>query len=336
MDILVVNQAEVGALLPMGECIEVMDDALRALAAGEASLPLRTVLRLADGHGAFATMPAALARPASLGVKVITVFPGNEGTRLDSHQGAVLLFESERGRLLAVMDASAITAIRTAAVSGIATRALARADATDLAILGAGVQAATHLDAMCHVRPIARVRVWSRTYARAEAFARRAAERHAIPVVAVAGAEAAVDGAAVVCTTTASREPVLRGRWLAPGAHVNAVGASVASARELDAEAVRRARLYVDRRESALAEAGDFLMARAEAAVDDAHIVGELGELLLGRIAGRRSAEEVTLFKSLGLAVEDVAAAVHVHAKAVAAGAGTRVPLGGEREGGPS
>jgi len=331
VDILVLNQTEVGALLPMAECMDVMADALRALAAGDAAVPLRTVVRLPDGHSAFAMMPATLARSAALGVKVITVFPGNEGTRLDSHQGAVLLFEAEQGRLLAVMDASAITAIRTAAVSGVATRALAREDAAELAILGAGVQAATHLEAMLLARPVARVRVWSRTAGRAGEFARRAAERFAIEVEAVASAEAAVDGAAVVCTTTAAREPVLHGAWLAAGTHVNAVGASVPTARELDTEAVRRARLYVDRRESALAEAGDFLLPRREGAVSDDHIVGELGDVLLGRVPGRRSGTEVTLFKSLGLAVEDVAAARHVHAKAVGAGAGTRVAFGGER-----
>ena len=331
MDLLILNQPEVAALLPMAECIDVMADALRALAAGDAVVPLRTVVRLPDGHSAFAAMPATLAHPAALGVKVITVFPGNEGTPLDSHQGAVLLFEADHGRLLAVMDASAITAIRTAAVSAVATRALARADAADLAILGAGVQAATHLEAMLLARPVARVRVWSRNADRARDFARRAGERVPVAVEAVASAEAAVDGAAIVCTTTASREPVLRGAWLAPGAHVNAVGASVATARELDTEAVRRARLYVDRRESALAEAGDFLVPRREGAIADDHIVGELGDVLLGRVPGRRAAAEVTLFKSLGLAVEDVAAARHVHAKGVAAGAGTRVAFGGER-----
>ncbi|GJG89022.1 ornithine cyclodeaminase [Gemmatimonadetes bacterium T265] len=331
MELLVVNQQEVAALLPMAECMDVMADALRALAAGEAAVPLRTVVRLHDGRSAFATMPATLTPANALGVKVITVFPDNEGTRLDSHQGAVLLFEAEQGRLLAVMDASALTAVRTAAVSGVATRALAREGAADLAILGAGVQAETHLEAMCLARPVARVRVWSRTPDRARRFARRAADRLAIDVQPAASAEAAVDGAAIVCTVTASREPVLRGAWLAPGTHVNAVGASLPAARELDTEAVRRARLYVDRRESALAEAGDFLIPKRTGAVADDHIVGELGELLLGHVVGRRSAAEVTLFKSLGLAVEDVAAAHHVYARAVAVGAGTRVSFGGER-----
>jgi ornithine cyclodeaminase len=178
---------------------------------------------------------------------------------------------------------------------------------------------------------IARVRVWSRSAERASSFARRAAERSGVEVIAVARAEEAVRGASVVCTVTSSREPVLRGEWLAPGAHVNAVGASLPTAREVDAEAVRRSRLYVDRRESALAEAGDFLLARREGVVSDEHIVGEIGELLLGRVAGRRSPDEITLFKSLGLAVEDVAAAKFVHARAVAGGVGTHVELGGER-----
>jgi ornithine cyclodeaminase len=331
MDILVVSQADVEALLPMAECMDVMHDALRTLADGNAVLPLRTVVPLPDGRSAFAAMPAYLGRPAAVGIKVITVFPGNDGTRLDSHQGAVLLFEVEHGQLLAIMDASAITAIRTAAVSGVATRALARDDASDLAILGAGVQAMTHLDAMRLARPIAHVRVWSRSAARARHFAHRASERFALEVEPVGSAEEAVDRADVVCTTTSSREPVLRGEWLAPGAHVNAVGASLRTARELDGEAVRRARLYVDRRESALREAGDFLIPKGEGVIGDDHIVGELGDLLAGRIGGRRSPTEVTLFKSLGLAVEDVAAAHHVYAKAVRAGKGSRVELGGER-----
>jgi ornithine cyclodeaminase len=331
VDILILNQTEVGALLPMADCMEVMATALRGLAAGDAILPLRTVLRLPDGRSAFGAMPAYLGSPAAVGIKVVSVFPGNDGTRFDSHQGAVLLFEVEHGRLLAVMDASAITAIRTAAVSGVATRALARADAAELAILGAGVQAMTHLEAMRLARPIERVRVWSRSGERARRFAWRAGERFGVRVEPVDSVEAAVAGAAVVCTTTASREPVLRGEWLAPGTHVNAVGASLPSARELDSEAVRRARLYVDRRESALAESGDVLVPLRAGAITEAHIVGELGDLLLGRIEGRRSPDEITLFKSLGLAIEDLAAAFHVHAKAAATGAGTRVEFGGER-----
>jgi len=325
MDLLVVNHAEVAALLPMAECMEVMAETLAALAAGDAQLPLRTVLLLPDGRSAFASMPAAIARPAALGLKAVTVFPGNAGTPRDTHQGAVLLFDAGHGGLLAVLDASAVTAIRTAAVSGVATRLLARPDADELALVGAGVQAMTHLEAVHLARPLRRVRVWSRSAARAREFARRAAERFGVEVTPAASVAAAVDGAAIVCTVTASREPVLHGAWLAPGAHVNAVGASVRGARELDAAAVRDARVYVDSRESARHEAGDLLVPQHDGVIGDDHVVGELGELLLGRVAGRRTPEERTLFKSLGLAVEDVAAARHVYARAAAGGGGTRV-----------
>jgi ornithine cyclodeaminase len=332
--VLVVSQREVAALLPMAECMAAMADALQALARGQATLPLRQVLPLADGSGAFAVMPAVLgpegAAP-SLAVKAITVMPGNHGTAYDSHQGAVLLFEGEHGSLQAILDASAVTAIRTAAVSGVATRALARPEAGDLAILGTGVQADTHLEAMLVARRLRRVRAWSRRAENVAAFAARASRRHGVRVEPAASAQDAVAGADLICTVTSSREPVLQAAWVAPGAHINAVGASVRTARELDSSTVARARLFVDRRESALAEAGDFLIPREEGLVDDAHILAELGEVLLGRHPGRRSADEVTLFKSLGLAVEDLAAARLVHARAAAAGAGAWLELGGAR-----
>jgi ornithine cyclodeaminase/alanine dehydrogenase-like protein (mu-crystallin family) len=328
MELVLLSQSEVSALLPMAECMEVVADALRALTEGEAILPLRTVIKVPDTLNAFGSMPAYLRRPGALGIKVISVFPDNSKFDLGSHQGAVLLFEVDHGQLIAIMDARAITAIRTAAVSGIATRALAREDASELAILGAGEQALTHLDAMCLARPIRRVRVWSRSDERTRRFARIASERSDTEVEAVPSAREAVRGAAIVCTVTASRDPVLRGEWLDSGTHINAVGASLPIARELDSEAVRRAKLFVDRRESAISEAGDFLIPKREGIITESHIMGELGELLLGRIPGRRSADEITLFKSLGLAIEDVAAAQHVYAQAVRGGVGTRVELG--------
>jgi ornithine cyclodeaminase len=232
------------------------------------------------------------------------------------------------------MDASSITAIRTAAVSGVATRVLARAGAGGLALLGTGVQALTHLEAMSLARPLRRVRAWSRDPEHVRAFAQRAARALGIRVEAAGSAREAVEGADLVCTVTSSREPVLRGEWLAAGAHVNAVGASLPSARELDTAAVVRARLFVDRRESALSEAGDFLIPRREGAVDEGHIRGELGELLLGRGRGRESDADVTIFKSLGLAVEDVAAARLIHENAGRTGSGSRVELGGARDAG--
>lgn len=332
MQVLIVNQDEVGRLLPMGECMEVMGEALKALAKGEVLLPLRPIMWLPEGRGALAMMPAyAGGDAAALGLKVICIFPGNQGTVYDSHPGVVMLFDTEHGQPLAIMDASEVTAIRTAAISGVATRLLAREDAGDLAILGSGTQARTHLAAMIEARPVRRVRVWSRAAEHARRFAAAAGRRYGIAVEAVEDARAAVAGADLICTTTASAEPVLLGEWIAPGAHINAVGSSTPGTRELDTAAVARARLYVDRRESTLNEAGDFLIPKSEGAIDDAHIQGEIGELLLGRVAGRTSPEEVTLFKSLGLAIEDVAAAQYIFAKAQAEQAGTRVELGGSR-----
>jgi ornithine cyclodeaminase/alanine dehydrogenase-like protein (mu-crystallin family) len=334
MQVLIVNQTEVPRLLPMEACMEAMAEALRSVSRGESLLPLRQVIMLPGNAGAFGSMPAYLGSPPAIGLKSITVFPGNHGTELDSHQGAVLLFETKRGSLQAVMDASSITAIRTAAVSGVATRLLARADAGDLALLGTGVQALTHLEAMSHARRLRRVRAWSRSPEHVRAFTQRAQRSLGLEVEAAGSAREAVRGADLVCTVTSSREPVLEGDWLSPGAHVNAVGASLAAARELDTAAVVRASLFVDRRESALNEAGDFLIPRREGAIDDGHIRAELGELLLGSRPGRQSDSEITVFKSLGLAVEDVAAARLIYDNAVKTEAGTRVELGGARDAG--
>lgn len=331
METLLVNQNEVPRLLPMRECIEVMARAFAALSRGEASMPQRQIVWLPEKAGALGLMPAHLNGLGVLGVKAVTFFPRNEGTDIDSHQGAVLLFEAGRGRLLAVIDATSVTAVRTAAVTGLATRLLANPDAGDLALVGSGVQARTHLEAMLLVRPIRRVRVASKTPERAKSFAEREAERHGIAVTPCATVREAVEGADIVCAATSSRTPVVLGEWLSPGAHVNAVGSSVASARELDAAAVARSRFFVDRREAALAEAGDFLLARQEGAVTDAHIAGELGEVLLGSVEGRRDAAEITAFKSVGLAVEDVAAAQHIHGKARGSGLGKVLEFGGGR-----
>jgi ornithine cyclodeaminase/alanine dehydrogenase-like protein (mu-crystallin family) len=276
-------------------------------------------------------MPAYLGEAQAMGLKAISVFPGNHATAFDSHQGVVLLFETRNGRLLAIMDATAITAIRTAAVSALATRLLALPDATELAILGSGTQARTHLEAMLLVRPIRRVRVWSRDPEHAARFAGQAAQRYSLLIEAAPTAQAAVDGAQVICTTTSATEPVLLGEWLAPGCHLNAVGSSTPNARELDTLAVARARLYVDRRESALNEAGELLIAMKDGAVSAEHIQGELGELLVGKAVGRRSPDEITLFKSLGLAIEDLAAAHFIYRNALEQNVGTTLALGGER-----
>jgi len=324
MNVLVLSHTDVTRLLTMEACIEVMADALRATNQGGAVLPLRSVVWMPDRTGMIGLMPGFLGAPTSLGLKVVSIFPGNHGTGFDSHQGVVMLFDTRHGSPRAVIDASSITAIRTAAVSGVATRALARDTAGDLAILGSGVQATTHLAAMRAVRKIRRVRVWSRSQVNAQRFA----DKSPVPVEVMATARAAVEGADLICTTTASREPILEGAWLAPGAHINAVGACFAATRELDTPAVARSRLIVDSRESTLNESGDYLLAKKDGAIGEDHILGELGDLLLGRFAARRSADDVTLYKSLGIAVFDLAAAHYVYTQAVARGGGVSVPLG--------
>lgn len=331
---LIVSHDDVERLLPMPACIDLMADTLATTARGDALLPLRQIIMLPGGRNAFGVMPAVLAGPdgkQGIGAKIITVFPDNADTPYESHIGVVLYFEDANGRLLAIIDASSITAIRTAAVSGLATRLLAVPHASDLAILGAGVQAMSHLDAMLAVRPIERVRIWSRGAARCASFATWAKKRFGLSVEVCDSAELAVRGAQVVCTVTGSREPVLRGEWLSPGVHVNAVGSALRTARELDSQAVVQSRLFVDRRESALNEAGDFLIPRSEGLIDDSHILAEIGELVIGRAEGRLHDDDRTLFKSLGLAVQDVASARFIHERAVAEGSGTWMTIGGLR-----
>lgn len=332
--LVVLDRNDVSRLLPMRECVDVMAAVLATVARGDAILPLRPMIRLPNSPNIFALMPAYLGEPKSVGVKVLTVFPVNHGTPIDAHQGAVLLFEADHGRLLAILDATTVTAIRTAAVSAVATRLLARDDAEDLAILGAGTQGTMHLEAMTVVRPIRRVHVWSRTTEHARSLAQLARERFDLQAEVASTARHAVERVSIVCTTTASPMPVLEGAWLRPGTHINAVGACIPTTRELDTDTVRRARLYVDRRESALAEPGDILMPLKEGAISTDHIIAEVGELLLEKGAGlgRQSEDDITLFKSLGLAVEDLAAAHHVHRKASADGSGNWIVLGGIHE----
>ena len=259
------------------------------------------------------------ARPA-YALKEICLFPGNPARGLDTHLGGVLLHSGETGELLAIMNASAITAIRTAAVSALATRLLARQDAKVHAIIGAGVQARSHLAAIPHVRNIEEVRLCSRTRSKAEGVA--AAAPAAVRVV--DSIEEAVRGADIISTTTSSRDPVIHRSWIAPGAHINAVGSSIAAARELDSDTVAASSLFVDRRESTINESGDYLSALREGAIGGPeHIRAELGEILTGKAEGRRSRDEITLFKSLGIAIEDLASAQFLFEKAKRTGAGT-------------
>lgn len=325
---LILNQSDVTRALPIADCIEAMRDALSALARGSVTLPLRSYLRLPNGAATLGAMPAYDDSTGALGIKVLAVFK-QKHAGLDSHQGAVLLFDCKTGALEAILDATAITAIRTAAVSAVATDLLARIGADDLAILGAGTQAATHLEAMRLVRHIRRVRVWSRDREKTCLFAEAAACRFGCEVEPMPSARDALRGASIVCTTTGAKEPVVKREWLSAGAHVNAIGSSVASARELDTRTIVDASLFVDRRESTLNEAGDFLIPFDEGAVTPEHIRSELGDVLIGKHRGRTSTTELTVFKSLGLGLEDVAAGRIAVSRARALGLGAQCDFGG-------
>jgi len=287
----------VSDLLRMEEVIPTMERALADFSSGTVVQPVRTMLPVAEHGGFLGLMPAYTG--SALGTKLVAFYPRN--TDVPTHHATILLFKPETGEPLVTMDGRLITEVRTAAVSAVATDHLTRSDASVLAIIGSGVQARSHLEALRLVRELREVRVWSPH--RAQAFA----EEHS--VVAAASAEEAVQGADVVVTVTTSPRPVLLGEWLSPGAHVNAVGAPRPDWRELDDEVLHRSRVYVDSREAALKESGDVLAAR--------EVFAEIGQVAAGTKPGRRSAEEVTLFKSLGLAVEDVATAELVYRKAL-------------------
>ena len=320
MAVLILNQREVEELLDMEGCIAAMEEALSSLARGEVHLPLRPIVRPPGETNLMGLMPVHRGGDRPLyALKTVCVFPDNPERGLDPHQGSVSLHDGETGALRVLVNASAVTAIRTAAVSALATRTLAREDAQVCAIVGAGHQARAHVRAMRAARPFERIVVASRTRA------------HAHDLAAAEGAEAvdtveeAVRAADVVCTVTQSPEPVLRRDGLRPGVHVNAVGACFPHTRELDTATVADSAFYVDRRESAENESGDFLIPLREGAIGEGHIRAELGEVLIGAAPGRESDEELTVFDSLGLAVEDLAAVEYLARRARETGAGVEV-----------
>lgn len=321
--VLVLGRDEVAEALRMDECIEAMGEVLAAHARGELHQPLRSVSMPEASDGFMGLMPAHRGGERPLyALKAVCIFPGNPARGLDAHQGTVTLFDGATGRPTAILDASAITAIRTAAVSALATRLLATEDARELAVLGAGVQAAAHLEAMRAVRDFERVWIYAPTREHAARLAQRANAEVAD------SAEDAVRDADVVVTATNSREPVLRSDWLAPGAHVNAVGASAPTSRELDTATVATCSLFADSRESVLNEAGEFQLAVREGAIEGPeHIRAELGEVVAGMHPGRTAGDELTLFRSLGLAIEDMAAAERAVNNARRRGAGVEVEL---------
>jgi ornithine cyclodeaminase len=314
MKTLILSHEQVVELLPVTECLGVMREALRALTEGEVHQPLRTIIRPAGAKGVLGLMPCyAAGDHAAFGLKAVAVFPNNPARGLDAHQGAVLLLSAETGEVLALMNASAITAIRTAAVSGVATDLLARADACELALIGSGVQARSHLLALSAVRPLKRCRIVSRKLEHARAFAAEMRGNVSFPLEPVATIAEALVGADLIVTATNAREPIIKREWISAGAHLNVVGASIPSAREVDSATMAAASLFVDRRESTINEAGDYLFPAREGVIGPDHIRAELGEVLTGDKPGRTSPAEITLFKSLGIAVEDLFAAAYLY-----------------------
>lgn len=305
-------------LLPYDECIALMRQAFLAEADGRALQPIRQAMLMPSGKGLLSMMPGVIADPDWLGIKVMTVFPGNFGTELGSHQGPILLFDPDNGRLLAMIDGREVTAIRTAAASAAATDALANPDAASLGVFGYGEQARTHVAAIRAVRKVREVLVWGRDPARAEAFATDLGE--GVRAVATPWEAASAD---ILCLTTAAKEPYFEGAWLRPGQHVNVVGSSIPTTSEIDHETLVRSRVFVDFRDSALALGGDLRRALEAGAITSDHILGSVGSVLSGACAGRTSPQDITLFKSLGMVAEDLVACDHILRAAEAKGCGT-------------
>ncbi|MGD9904235.1 MAG: ornithine cyclodeaminase family protein, partial [Vicinamibacterales bacterium] len=303
------TEHQVATLLPMADLIQAMETALARFSAGEVQQPVRTVLSVGPQKAFFGVMPAYVPEPAQMGAKLVTVFGDNLAKGLPSHLATILLLDPETGGLLAVMDGRYITEARTAAVSAVSARALARPDASRLAILGSGVQARSHLEALAEVRPLADVRVWSPQPRSRERFVADMTGTVGVPVRAAASAETAVRDADLVVLVTSSPTPVVEDAWVRPGAHVISVGACRPDQREMAPDLVARGRLVVDSRAAALVESGDVVQGIREGRFDASHVAAELGEVVLGRVVGRRAADEVTVIKSLGMAVEDIAAA---------------------------
>jgi ornithine cyclodeaminase/alanine dehydrogenase-like protein (mu-crystallin family) len=323
--VLILSHGDVIGALSPDACADAMAEVLAAHARGEAQMPLRSVVRFEGAAGFMGLMPAWRGgEESAFALKSLCLMPGNPARGLDTHQGTVTLFDGATGVPTAILDASAVTAVRTAAVSAVATRTLAREDARVLAILGAGVQGKAHLKALVGVREFDDVRVYSPTEAHARALA---AAGDGLARVA-SSAEDAVRGADVVVLATSASEPVLRRDWLEPGAHINAVGASQPSVRELDVDTVVACALFCDSRESLRNEAGEYRLALEQGAISgENHVRGELGEVLAGSAPGRLDADELTVFRSLGLAVEDLAAAQCAVTRARRMRIGTEVEL---------
>lgn len=309
----IIDREAVRARLTYEVCIPLVRQAMIDFSRGETKQLLRAILPLGDGR-LFGSMPGALGERAVFGAKLVSVFPENFAKGIQSHQGVVVLFDGQTGAPVCVAHAGEVTAIRTGAASAVATDALARPEAHRLALLGYGEQAATHARAISRVRALSSITVWGRSAERAEAFAAAIGAELGLPVTAAPDARSAVADADIICTVSSAKEPILEGRWVAPGTHVNVVGSSFAGPTEVDHDLVVRSRFIADSREGVLAQGAEFLRAKEAGLVGDEHVVGEIGQVLAGTLEGRQSAEQITVYKSLGHIAQDLAAVQALHA----------------------
>jgi ornithine cyclodeaminase/alanine dehydrogenase-like protein (mu-crystallin family) len=309
-----IDREEVARRLTYDVCIPLVRDAMIAFSAGETRQLLRSIIPLADGH-LFGIMPGALGANAPFGAKLISIFPENAGQGMQSHQGLIVLFEPDTGTPVCVVHAGEITAIRTAAASAVATNALALSDAKHLAILGTGEQAATHARAIVKVRALESITIWGRSPQRAHILADQLHGELGLPVIAVATVEQAAATADMLCTVTSASEPILKSEWVRPGTHINVIGSSHAGPAEIDNALVARAQFFADSREGVLQQGAEFLRAKQAGLIGDTHILAEIGQVLAGKAEGRRSSDEITIYKSLGHIVQDLASGWWLYAQ---------------------
>lgn len=319
---LLLTERDVRAVLPMPDLIQAMEGALTQFSAGAVRQPVRSVIEVGAERAFFGIMPAALDDPPAMGAKLVTVYERNHHMGLPSHLATIVLLDHGTGALVALVDGRYITEARTAAVSAVSVKHLARPDASVLGIVGTGVQARSHLEAIRHVRELSDVRVWSPNAAHRDAFAAEMSQSTGLPVRSAGSAATAITRADIIVLATSSREPVIDDVDVAEGAHITAVGACRPDQREMPTPLVARARVFVDSRAAAKLEAGDLLIPMGLGAFGEDHIAGELGDVVGGRTTGRASATQITIFKSLGLAVEDIVSARLAVTRARAAGLG--------------
>ena len=322
----IINATEVLELLPMSTCIDLMAHAMRAASAGDVRVPPRLMMPTIDNSALFALMPGSSKQPKIYGAKIINIHESNAARGLPVIQGFVTLFDHETGVPLALIEGASLTAIRTAATSGMATRYLSRKGSRSHGIYGAGVQATAHIDAINAVRPCDDIVVWSRDFEKAQKFASRQSQRTGLNIVASRRPEDAAK-CDIVTTVTAATEPVLMGRWIAPGTHVNLVGAHSPNAREADSDLLVKGSLFTDLLESLFNESGDFLIPASEGHYDRTHVKGEIGNVVAGSISGRIDDEEITIYKSLGVTAQDLFAAHAIYEQAISRNMGTDIQL---------